>query len=133
MQVFAKRGGATGKGASDDASSADDFFACHPGMSRMKHCFLAAAALAGCVLPAAAASPDAWETFREEVKAACLEAAKPLFETAVADVDPFGSESYGLALVHGKAKGADAGIRAICVFDKKSKKVEIGGELPPAE
>jgi hypothetical protein len=99
----------------------------------MKHFALAAAAFAALVLPAVAASPDAWEAFREEVTAACLEAAKPLFETATADVDPFGSESYGLALVHGKAQGADAEIKAICVFDKKSKKVEIGGELPPAK
>ena len=99
----------------------------------MKHCLLACATLVGLVMPAAAASPDAWEAFREEVTAACLEAAKPLFETVTADVDPFGSESYGLALVHGKAKGADAEIKAICVFDKKSKKVEIGGELPPSE
>ena len=99
----------------------------------MKHFALAAVALGGFMLPAMAASPDAWEAFREEVKAACLKAAKPLFETAAADIDPFGSESYGLALVHGKAKGADTEIKAICVFDKKSKKVEIGGELPPAE
>jgi hypothetical protein len=99
----------------------------------MKHFAVAIAALASLTLPALAATPDAWEAFRDEVKAACLEAAKPLFEAAVADVDPFGSESYGLALVHGKAKGADAEIRAICVFDKKSKKAEIGGELPPSE
>jgi hypothetical protein len=92
-----------------------------------------ATALAVFTWPAAAATPDAWEAFREEVEAACLEAAKPLFETAVADVDPFGSETYGLALVRGKAKGADAEIRAICVFDKTSKKVEIGGELPPSK
>jgi hypothetical protein len=99
----------------------------------MKHYVLAWPALVGLVMPAAAASPDAWEAFREEVTVACLEAAKPLFETAAADVDPFGTESYGLALVHGKAKGADATIKAICVFDKKSKKVEIGGELPSSE
>ncbi len=60
----------------------------------------------------------------------CLEAAKPLFETATATVDPFGSESYGLALIKGKAVGADAQISAICVYDKKAKTVEIGGELP---
>lgn len=80
--------------------------------------------------PALAAAPDAWEAFSKEVETACLEAARPLFAAAVADVDPFGSESYGLALVHGKAKGADADIRAICVFDKRTKEVQIGGELP---
>ena len=83
--------------------------------------------------PVLAASPDAWDVFRKEVGAACIAAAAPLIENGKADVDPFGSESYGLALVHGKAKGADAEIRAICVFDKKTKAVEIGGELPAAE
>jgi hypothetical protein len=84
-------------------------------------------------VPALAASPDAWETFRKEVAAACIAAAAPLIENAAADVDPFGSESYGLALLHGKAKGGDGDIRAICVFDKATKAVEIGGELPAAQ
>ena len=53
-----------------------------------------------------------------------------MFETPAARVDPFGSESYGLARVTGKAKGADTEIAAICVYDKKTKAVEISGELP---
>jgi hypothetical protein len=76
-----------------------------------------------------AASDEAWAEFRVEVETACLEAGEELFETAVAEVDPVGSESYGLALLHGKARGADAEIRVICVFDKRTKAVEIGGEL----
>lgn len=86
------------------------------------------AALAGG--SALATSDDAWEAFRKDVESACLAAAEPLFENPVARVDPFGSESYGLALVTGKARGADVDIAAICVFDKQSKAVEIGGELP---
>ena len=83
--------------------------------------------------PALAASEDAWEAFRADVAAKCLTAAGPLFETATATVDPFGSESYGLALVTGPAKGATATtVSAICVYDKQAKTVEIGGELPPA-
>jgi hypothetical protein len=35
-----------------------------------------------------------------------------------------------LLLIAGKAKGADAEIASICVYDKKTKAVEIGGELP---
>jgi hypothetical protein len=50
---------------------------------------------------------------------------------ATATVDPFGPEHYGLALVSGPARGAeDTAIRAICVYDKATKAVEIGGELP---
>lgn len=83
--------------------------------------------------PALAASDDAWEAFRADVEAKCLAAAEPLFATAAATVDPFGSESYGLALITGKAKGADTEIAAICVYDKQAKTVEIGGELPKPE
>lgn len=79
---------------------------------------------------ALAANDAAWEEFRNEVAAKCLVAGEELFEAAVAEVDPFGSEHYGLALLHGKARGAEVEIRAICVFDKRSKAVEIGGELP---
>lgn len=88
------------------------------------------AMLPALALPAAASSDDAWAQFRKDVETACLAAAEPQFETATARVDPFGSESYGLALVSGKAKGADAEIAAICVYDKQAKTVEIGGELP---
>ena len=84
-------------------------------------------------VPAMAASDDAWEAFRTDVETKCLAAAEPLFATAAATVDPFGSESYGLALITGTAKGADAEISAICVYDKQAKTVEIGGELPKTE
>jgi hypothetical protein len=79
-------------------------------------------------------SDDAWQTFREDVARQCLKAAEPLFASAKATVDPFGSETYGLALIHGVAKGtAKSEIMAICVYDKKAKTVEIGGELPKSE
>lgn len=93
----------------------------------------AALATAGLLGGAAcASSDDQWEAFRKDVAAKCLKAAEAQFETAAATVDPFGSTSYGLALIRGKAKGADGEISAICVYDKKTKAVEIGGELPPS-
>ena len=82
---------------------------------------------------AQAATPEAWNEFQQAVAEACLAKAEPLFETAAAIVDPFGSESYGLALIQGKARGADAEIAAICVYDKVEKVAEIGGELPMEE
>jgi hypothetical protein len=81
-------------------------------------------------LPVLASSDDAWEQFRKDVAAGCLAAAAPMFETASARVDPFGSESYGLALVTGRERDIGEGIAVICVYDKKTKHVEIGGELP---
>ena len=84
---------------------------------------------------ARAASEDAWAEFRQDVEAKCLQAAKGdsgLFTAdARATVDPFGSESFGLALIEGPARGAeDLTIRAICVYDKQGRTVEMGGELP---
>ena len=87
-------------------------------------------ASAAWVTVAHASSDDAWAAFRADVETACLKAAEPLFQSAAAIVDPFGSESYGLALIKGKAKGAETEISAICVYDKKTKAAEIGGELP---
>jgi hypothetical protein len=80
-------------------------------------------------LPAAASSDDAWQEFTADVQVKCLAATEGMIENAKIVVDPFGSESYGLAIVSGKAKGADATISHICVYDKQAKTVEIGGEM----
>lgn len=83
-------------------------------------------------VPAAAqaASDEAWIAFRAEVQTACLKAAGQLMENPSARVDPFGSRRFGLALMQGKARGGDAQVAAICVFDKTMRTAEIGGELP---
>jgi hypothetical protein len=89
-----------------------------------------AVAIAVAGFRADASSDDAWTAFRADVEATCLKVAVPLFQSATAIVDPFGSESYGLALIKGKARGAANEIATICVYDKKTKAVEIGTELP---
>jgi hypothetical protein len=73
---------------------------------------------------ALAATDEAWAQFAAEVEAACLAATAESLPEATVVVDPFGSESYGLAVVSGEAASI------ICVFDKQTKAVEIGGELP---
>ncbi|CUX17528.1 MULTISPECIES: hypothetical protein [Agrobacterium] len=96
---------------------------------------LVAAALSCLALPAAASSDDAWKEFVADVQTACLAGARDMIEDAKAVVDPVGSENYGLAIITGKAKfmdkngGADATISHICVYDKKTKAVELGSEL----
>ncbi|MDP9570257.1 hypothetical protein [Agrobacterium cavarae] len=80
-------------------------------------------------LPAAASSDSAWEAFVADVQAKCLDAGARLMDDAKAVVDPTGSENYGLAILTGKAKGADATVSHICVYDKKTKAVELGSEL----
>ncbi|MNL50372.1 hypothetical protein D3C87_1733840 [compost metagenome] len=78
---------------------------------------------------AAASSDDAWAAMRRDVSAKCLKAAAGSIEKPKAVVDPFGSESFGLALVSGKPKGAKGKITQICVYNKQTKTVELGGEL----
>jgi hypothetical protein len=80
--------------------------------------------------PALASSDDAWDTFRQDVTTKCTALAEGLIEQPKVVVDPFGTESYGVAILSGKAAGADATVSAICVYDKKSQTAEIGGELP---
>ncbi|WP_454700414.1 hypothetical protein [Agrobacterium burrii] len=87
------------------------------------------AAFSSLALPAAASSDDAWKEFVADVQTACLGVAKDMIEDAKAVVDPVGSENYGLAILTGKAKGADATVSHICVYDKKTKAVELGSEL----
>jgi len=80
---------------------------------------------------AGAASNDAWAAFAAEVEQSCLAATSGILKHGEAIVDPYGSESYGLAIVSGEAApGARRSI--ICVFDKQSRTVEIGGELDMA-
>ncbi|HEV7434393.1 MAG TPA: hypothetical protein VGO22_05935 [Pseudorhizobium sp.] len=78
---------------------------------------------------ASAASDEAWAQFARTVEEKCLAAAADMIETPRVLVDPFGSERFGLAVVTGKAKGADATISHICVMDKQSQTVELGSEL----
>ncbi len=98
--------------------------------SRLIHALALSAAAALLASNAAASSGDAWETFRAEVSERCLAAASSL-EKASAVVDPFGLESFDLALVIGTPKGSDTAVTRICVFDKQKKTVELGGELAP--
>lgn len=79
-------------------------------------------------LPAFASSDDAWAEFAAKVEESCVAATDGLLEDVEAVVDPFGSESYGLAIVTGTV-GNGQTAAMVCVFDKQAETVEIGGEL----
>ncbi len=76
-----------------------------------------------------ASSDDAWAALAADVKAKCTAAAKPSLKSAKVAVDPFGSERFGLAIVTGPLKVGKGKASFICVYDKQTKKVEIGSEL----
>ena len=86
---------------------------------------------AACLTPALAlaSSGDAWEEMRADMTEKCLAAAADSIEAPRAVVDPFGSQTYGLALIIGQPKGAEGTVTHICVYDKRAKTVELGGEL----
>ena len=78
--------------------------------------------------PAFADGDASWEAFRQDVSAACLALVQGPGERWV-EVNPFGSESYGVALVDLVAPaGTD---RMVCIYDKVTKKAELTGPFLP--
>jgi len=89
----------------------------HP--ETMKSYVLVLSILAG---PALASSGDAWDQFRADVGAACLALVQGP-GTATVEVNPFGSVSYGVAVVTlSSSAGTD---RMICIYDKAGKTAEL--------
>jgi hypothetical protein len=84
---------------------------------------LAAALL---LAPALASTQEAWEMFRTRVQDACLALAEP---GSRVEVSPFGSDSYGGALV--VTKTAEGEERSICIWSKATGAAELTAPLPP--
>ena len=82
-------------------------------------------------LPAAASSEDAWDAFRAEVDSACR-ALIPGPGEPMVEVEPFGSASYGVALIT-LALPEGASERYACIFDKHSRAAELAGPFPEPE
>jgi len=93
--------------------------------------------LGACLLatPVGASSDDAWQAMRDKLRQGCLAQAKTmgLGQVDVA-VDPFGSESYALAILtrqpSAKQRGKRPSVASVCLMDKASGRIEIGGEIP---
>jgi hypothetical protein len=89
------------------------------------------AALLFATTPALASSEDAWKEFGENVQTSCAKAVAGRLRDTKIDVDPFGSDSYGVAIARGVSTDAKAPRAIVCIFDKRSKAVETSGELAP--
>ena len=76
---------------------------------------------------ARASGDEAWAQFAKDVSAKCLKAAGANVTKPAIVVDPYGSESFGLAVVSGKSGGVK--VSYICVYDKKTGATELGSEL----
>ena len=76
-------------------------------------------------LPALSPTENAWAEFRTAVEAECGKLVEaPADATTAIEVNPFGSESYGAALVTVTLKDGSAD-RMICVYDKQAKTAEL--------
>ena len=73
---------------------------------------------------AMASSEDAWEAFRAEVGEACTALADaPEAAEVTVEVNPFGSESYGAAIVTVSQEAGED--RMVCIYDKQEKSAEL--------
>jgi hypothetical protein len=72
-----------------------------------------------------ASSPDAWEEFQKDVKTACLRASVGVMGVTSIQVDPYGSESYGFAVIFGVETGSSKQRILACAYDKQSQTAEI--------
>lgn len=79
----------------------------------------------GATLPAFSSSEDAWEEFRTAVETECGKLVEaPEGSTTEIEVNPFGSERFGAALVTVTLADATAD-RTICIYDKQAKTAEM--------
>lgn len=89
-------------------------------------------------LPAFASSEAAWEEMRADVEAKCRALAEQSAEQSAEgkdvtiEVSPFGTQSYGVAMVSTPGDNNQVD-RRICVFSKKDKAAELSDSLeqPP--
>ena len=76
---------------------------------------------------AQASSGDAWEEFQQDVQKACLAAADGVLLVGSIQVDPYGSESYGFAVMVGIEPGTSNELLVACAYDKRSQAAEVSG------
>ena len=81
-----------------------------------------AATTAGSLL---AASDDAWEEFRKDVSAKMESAIAGKFTSHSLFIEPFGSESYGLAIASGVGSEDRRPLTVIGIYQKKTMTLEI--------
>ena len=79
--------------------------------------------------PAAASSSDAWAEFRAQVETSCRALVNQPGSVAV-EVNPFGSERYGVAILTIANGGTSE--RLACIFDKATEAAELTGPFATA-
>ena len=86
---------------------------------------IAAPVAIAAALPALSSSEDAWAEFRASVQAECGKLVDaPADASTRIEVNPFGSETYGAALVTVTLADGSAD-RMICIYDKQAQTAEL--------
>jgi hypothetical protein len=82
------------------------------------------------ILPACASSGDAWQAMQQKVRAGCLAKANAMSLGKVdVTVDPFGTQSYGTAILIKRGAPRQASLAYVCVMDKNTGEFEVGGQM----
>jgi len=76
-----------------------------------------------------ASSEESWKAFRADLADACREKVPEGFSVEHMRVDPFGSRSYGVAILQGTSKPGDERQTLVCVYDKREKTAEMSGPV----
>jgi hypothetical protein len=80
--------------------------------------------------PALATGEAEWDAFQAEVAAACL-ALPDAPQNAAVEVSPFGSATYGAALVTSITDGVIE--QQVCIFDKATRTAELASPFMPGQ
>jgi hypothetical protein len=83
------------------------------------------------ITPASASSRGAWQAMRDKLRTGGLSEATAvdLGRTEIS-ADPFGCQSYGIAVLTKRGSDRRRNLAYVCVMDKKTGAIEIGGEVP---
>jgi hypothetical protein len=85
----------------------------------------------GMIAPASASSEDAWQAMRDKLRTGCASKAIAMGLGRIAiNVDPFGSQSYGIAVLTKRGGDRKQNVSYVCVMDKKTRVFEVSGEFP---
>lgn len=84
----------------------------------------------GAIASASASSDDAWQAMRDRARIGCLEKAATMAIGKVeAVVDPFGTQSHGVAILVRRESAERPKLAYVCIMNKRTGEFEVGGEL----
>lgn len=77
-----------------------------------------------------ASSPAAWDEFRQKVETSCRDAAEGRMDVGAIRIDPFGTQSYGVAIL---TEAGSGGGERVCVVDKQTGAAELSEPVEATE